>query len=59
MIEKCRDYCYLYCDVCGKEVDDTVFYDFHDAVDYKKKHGWKSQRHNGEWEDVCPECQGV
>ncbi len=59
MIEKSRDYCYLYCDVCGKEVDDTVFYDFYDAVDYKKKHGWKSQKYKGEWEDVCPECQGV
>jgi hypothetical protein len=19
--------------------------------------GWKSQRRNGEWENICPECQ--
>lgn len=46
----------LYCDICGEKADKT-FFEFQNAVDYKKSNGWKSQRHNGEWEDVCPECQ--
>lgn len=46
----------LACDICGTEEDET-FYDFYDAVEYKKENGWKSQKHKGEWEDVCPECQ--
>jgi len=48
----------LACDICGTEEDET-FYDFYDAVEYKKENGWKSQKHQGEWEDVCPECQEV
>ena len=45
----------LHCDICGDPADEE-FYDFQTAVDYKKSNGWKSQRHNGEWEDICPEC---
>jgi len=48
----------LVCDICGTEEDET-FYDFYDAVEYKKVSGWKSQKHQGEWEDVCLECQEV
>lgn len=46
----------LHCDICGEKVE-KLFDDFFDAVDYKKKNGWKSQKHNDDWEDVCPECQ--
>lgn len=45
---------YLICDVCG---DAVIFGSFGNAVEFKKDDGWKSQKHNGEWEDVCPECR--
>ena len=45
----------LYCDVCG---DYLEFDSFEDAVEYKKKEGWKSFRNAGMWEDTCPECLG-
>jgi len=48
-------YC-LYCDICGEEAEKR-FFDFYEAVQYKKQNGWKSQKNKGEWEDVCPECQ--
>jgi L-rhamnose mutarotase len=47
---------HLFCDVCGEKLF-KVFHEFQDAVNYKKQNGWKSQRRNGEWEDVCPDCQ--
>lgn len=56
MIERSDGQYILYCDICGEEADED-FFDFHDAVDYKKDNNWKSQKHKGEWEDVCPECQ--
>ena len=56
MIEKSGGQFILYCDICGEE-SDGAFDDFYEAVDYKKDSGWKSQKHNGQWEDVCPECQ--
>lgn len=46
----------LYCDICGLEVI-PPFDTFDNAVEYKKKHQWKSQKHNNDWQDVCPECQ--
>jgi len=55
MICKIGDRYILVCDICGTE-DDETFYDFYDAVEHKKVNGWKSQKHKGEWEDVCPEC---
>lgn len=48
---------YLCCDVCGEEAEPQGFEEFNDAVAYKKENGWKSIKHLGEWEDVCPECQ--
>ena len=48
--------CSLICDICGGEAPDD-FFDFYEAVEYKKKKGWKSQKRQGEWEDVCPDCQ--
>ena len=44
----------LVCDICEKEV--KPFDNFQEAVDYKKENGWKSQKHDGEWEDVCAKC---
>ena len=58
MICKIGDRYILACDICGTE-DNKTFYDFYDAVEYKKENGWKSQKYKGEWEDVCPECQEV
>ena len=43
------------CDICGEEL--PAGFSFYDAVEVKKDAGWKSQKHKGEWEDVCPECQ--
>ena len=56
MIEKEGGLYILYCDVCGNAADKD-FYMYHNAVEYKMKNGWKSQRHPGKWDDVCPECQ--
>ena len=43
------------CDICGEELQ--AEFDFYDAVQAKKDAGWKSQKHNGEWQDVCTDCQ--
>lgn len=47
----------LSCDVCCEVIMHKRFDNFDDAVQYKKDNGWKSQKNNGEWEDICPECQ--
>ena len=44
------------CDICGEEL--PAEFDFYDAVNSKKENGWKSQKYQGEWQDVCPACQG-
>ena len=56
MIDRNGSMFILTCDICAEEVVDD-FDDFQDAVDYKKENGWKSQRRNGEWEDICPICR--
>jgi Fe2+ or Zn2+ uptake regulation protein len=56
MIEKSDKVFHLTCDVCGEKALE-VFFEFNEAVNYKKMNGWKSQKYKGEWEDVCPECQ--
>lgn len=58
MIDKQSGQYYLICDICGEEAEET-FDDFYDAVEYKKENGWKSQKRNSGWQDVCPECQEV
>ena len=57
-IERISDHNYdLICDICYESADE-FFEDFHDAVLYKKREGWKSRKdENGNWEDVCPNCQ--
>lgn len=56
MIEKDSGIYILSCDICGEEANET-FFDFYDAVQFKRENGWKSQKYNNEWEDVCPKCQ--
>ena len=56
MIDKQYGMFTIVCDICGCESED--FDTFQDAVDAKKRLGVKSQRQDGKWEDVCPECQG-
>ena len=56
MIDKQSGRYHLICDICGEEAEED-FDDFYEAVEYKKAEGWKSQKRNGQWEDVCPECQ--
>lgn len=56
MIEKIDGRYCLICDICYEKAEKD-FDDFYDAVEYKKENGWKSQKHKGEWEDVCPECK--
>lgn len=55
MIDKSCEFYSLTCDVCGEEASEE-FFEFSEAVDYKKSEGWKSQKKNGEWQDVCPDC---
>jgi len=43
------------CDICGEELSPE--WDFYDAVNAKKLAGWKSHKVDGQWEDVCCECQ--
>jgi len=43
------------CDLCGEEL--PAEFDFYDAVNAKKDAGWKSRKTDGDWEDVCTECQ--
>ena len=45
----------LQCDFCSNYIDE--FYDFQEAVDYKKANKWKSIKIKNEWFDKCPECQ--
>lgn len=43
------------CDLCGDELGEE--YTFEDAVESKKRNGWRSYNQDGTWLDVCPECQ--
>jgi hypothetical protein len=45
----------LVCDHCGAE--SGHFIDFYDAVSEKKNYGYKSVNINGEWFDICSNCQ--
>lgn len=56
MIDRDGEFYYLICDVCGEEAP-ASFHEFREAVRYKKAEGWRSRRRDGEWEDVCPDCQ--
>ena len=58
MIIKIDDMYRLVCDVCGEDAP-SAFWEFDAAAKYKRDNGWKLQQHEGEWEDVCPECAGI
>jgi hypothetical protein len=45
----------IVCDICGEATGGLE--DFRKAVMYKKDNGWKSIKYQGEWQDICPECQ--
>lgn len=55
MIDKGCGFHSLTCDVCGEDASEE-FFEFSDAVNHKRSEGWKSQKKNGEWQDVCPDC---
>ena len=43
------------CDCCEKELPAEE--SFQDAVDAKRRAGWKSRKDDrGQWEDICPDC---
>lgn len=59
MINKFGKIYTLSCDICQEEVNET-FFDFYEAVNFKKDNGWKSKKdENNEWIDVCPECEAI
>ena len=45
----------LVCSICNTTYI-PGFETFQDAVDYAKENGWKIEKENGQWEDICPEC---
>ncbi|MBQ9298785.1 MAG: hypothetical protein IJ223_07195 [Clostridia bacterium] len=54
MIEKDGKTYILQCDMCSNYIDD--FFDFQEAVDYKRNNGWKNFKLEREWIDLCPNC---
>ena len=54
MIERDYNLYILVCDICGEE---KTFDSFEEAVEAKKKEGWKSKKESGQWLDICPECK--
>lgn len=47
----------LMCDICCDEFKQETFSTFSEAVEFKKNNGWKSKKIDGEWQDICPDCQ--
>jgi len=45
------------CDMCGAQLSEQ--YDFNDAVEAKRDAGWKSKKIDGEWIDMCNDCQPI
>ena len=56
MIDKSFGSYVLICDICQEESEER-FDTFQDAVDGKKELGWKSQKTNKGWQDVCTNCK--
>lgn len=44
----------LICDICTNYEE---FETFNEAVEFKKEFGWKSEKKNNEWIDICEECK--
>ncbi len=47
----------LVCDHCGDEAGH--FDDFQEAVEEKRRYGFKSFNTDGEWQDLCSDCQNM
>ena len=45
----------LYCDLCDSEGGPFDYFD--EAVEAKEENKWKSRKINGQWQDICPDCQ--
>jgi hypothetical protein len=43
------------CDCCGERIAGADSFD--EAVRMKREAGWKSRKVDGEWEDICTDCQ--
>ena len=43
------------CDCCGQRLPGELSFDA--AVRSKQSAGWESRKVDGEWEDVCTDCQ--
>ena len=43
------------CDLCGAELPPESLWI--ETVEAKKANGWRSRKIDGEWEDICPDCQ--
>ena len=56
MIEKEYGHYIVACDVCTNEMDAT-FDTWDEAKDGMKSEGYKRLNIDGNWVDVCPECQ--
>ena len=59
MIEKEYGEYILICDVCGDATAGEGWQTFQEAVQHKRDNGWRWRKIDGEWEDICPECQGA
>jgi hypothetical protein len=54
----------LSCDICHKQVSES-FYGIQEVIDYTNNNGWINKKHkgnwgdkrNGQWENICPDCQ--
>lgn len=54
-IERFYDQFTPVCDCCEARLPGEL--SFYDAVRAKKDAGWISRKVDGEWEDVCTDCQ--
>ena len=43
------------CDICGEDLPPE--HDFYDAVASSRQADWIKRKRDGEWIDICRECQ--
>lgn len=46
----------IICDICGEESDKS-FETYNEAIKNKRALHFTSQKEDGEWQDVCLDCQ--
>jgi hypothetical protein len=44
------------CDICGMS-SCADFETFYEAVEDKELNGYKSEKRNGSWKDICSDCR--